>query len=89
MVDGADFEAPALTAVSIIRVCETVLVRVWGDVRPGVTAGVRGRTFGRPNARPVVRPDGRRRCPCRQRHRKKNHLIEAAPFGKRGRLDQM
>ena len=35
----------------------------------------------------VGRPvDGRRRCACRQRRRKKNHLIEAAPFG---RLDQM
>ena len=35
----------------------------------------------------VGRPvDGRRRRACRQRRRKKNHLIEAAPFG---RLDQM
>ena len=35
----------------------------------------------------VGRPaDGRRRRACRQRRRKKNHVIEAAPFG---RLDQM
>ena len=35
----------------------------------------------------IGRPaDGRRRRACRQRRRKKNHLIEAAPFG---RLDQM
>ena len=40
----------------------------------------------RPGVRPDVRPDGRRRRACRQRRRKKNHLIEAAPFG---RLDQM
>ena len=32
------------------------------------------------------RPDDRRRRACRQRRGKKNHLIEAAPFG---RLDQM
>ena len=56
------------------------------------------RVGGRPpdGRRPVVRrpTDGRRtssgrtsgRCACRQRRRKKNHLIEAAPFG---RLDQM
>ena len=30
--------------------------------------------------------DGRRRRACRQRRRKKDHLIEAAPFG---RLDEM
>ena len=34
------------------------LVRVWGDVRPGVMAN--------------VRPDGRQWRPCRQRRRKKN-----------------
>ena len=50
------------------------------DVRPGVRPGVW------PDVRPDVRPDGRRRRTCRQRRRKKNHLIEAAPFG---RLDQM
>ena len=44
--------------------------------RPGV----------RPGVRPDVRLDGRRRRACRQWRRKKNHLIEAAPFG---RLDQM
>ena len=49
---------------------------------------------GRPAGRPAadVRPDGRRRRPCRQWRRKGKHLIEAAkrdqgdPFG---RLDQM
>ena len=30
--------------------------------------------------------DSGQRCPCRQRRRKKKHLIKAAPFG---RLDQM
>ena len=54
------------------------------DVRPGVRPGVRPDV--RPGVRPDVRPDGRRRRACRQRRRKKNHLIEAAPFG---RLDQM
>ena len=44
------------------------------------------RLNARPNARPDVRLDGRRRRLCRQRRRKKKHLIEAAPFG---RLDQM
>ena len=39
-----------------------------------------GRAFGRTSGR----TSGRRAC--RQRRRKKNHLIEAAPFG---RLDQM
>ena len=34
----------------------------------------------------TVVADGRQRRPCRQRRRKKKHLIEAAPFG---RLDQM
>ena len=48
------------------------------DVRPGVRPDV--------DVQPDVRPDGRRRRACRQRRRKKNHLIEAAPFG---RLDQM
>ena len=41
----------------------------------GMSAGVR-RAFGRTSGRRT----------CRQRRRKKNHLIEAAPFG---RLDQM
>ena len=39
-----------------------------------------GRAFGRTSGR----TSGRRAC--RQRRRKKNHLIEVAPFG---RLDQM
>ena len=46
------------------------------NVRPGVRSGVR----------PGVRPDGRRQRLCRQRRRKKNHLIQAALFGP---LDQM
>ena len=42
------------------------------------------RAFGRAFGRTSGRTSGRRAC--RQRRRKKNHLIEAAPFG---RLDQM
>ena len=52
------------------------------DVRPGVQPDVRPDV--RPGVRPDVRTSGRRAC--RQRRRKKNHLIKAAPFG---RLDQM
>ena len=52
-----------------------------GTVEPLVPWTVVGRLVdGRRQA------DGRRRRACRQRRRKKNHLIEAAPFG---RLDQM
>ena len=46
-------------------------------------------TLGSKNAwavRVTVMLDGRRWRPCRQRRRKKKHLIEAAPFGG---LDQM
>ena len=40
------------------------------------------RQVGRPAGRPAadVRRDSRRRRPCCQRHRKKKHLIEAAPL---------
>ena len=55
------------------------MVRVWGDVRPGVTAGVRPDV--RPAERPAGRPAGRSSAAP-----KKKHLIEAAPCG---RLDQM
>ena len=55
-------------------------------VRLVVRPGAFGRASGRPNVRPDVRTDGRRRRPCRQRRRKKKHLIEAAPFS---RLDQI
>ena len=59
-----------------------LLVGVWGDVRPGVTAGIQ------PDVRPAEclagRPAGR--SPVSSAAPKKKHLIEAAPFG---RLDQM
>ena len=35
------------------------LVRVWGDVRPGVTAGIRPLADVRPAERPAGRPAGR------------------------------
>ena len=53
--------------------------------RRSVVGGARvvsGRPAGRSAGRPAGRPGGARR----QRRRKTNHLIEAAPFG---RLDQM
>ena len=49
------------------------------DVRPGVQLDVQ------PGVRPDVRPDVRA-APVSSAAPKKNHLIEAAPFG---RLDQM
>ena len=59
------------------------LFRSLGNLAPGKNPcrqRASGRTFGRTSGR----TSGRRAC--RQRRRKKNHLIEAAPFG---RLDQM
>ena len=74
----ADLNAKGLAGQLQFRKPENPKIRP--DVRPGVPPGLR------PDVRLDVRPDCRRRRVCRQRRRKKNHLIEAAPFG---RLDQI